>query len=176
VSPVLKLFCYLYPKTECKINLSMEGEELTYDTPNTASQSQGNADTPVQEETALPEGTNSYRLSDLAYTRSGDKGNKCNIGVIARHPSFVPYIRQALTAEAVDTYMAHVFDDRSGDVSSRVQRFELPGIHGFNFLLHDALGGGGIASLRSDPQGKAFGQMLLDFSVEKMPNLEDPQA
>jgi hypothetical protein len=51
-------------------------------------------------------------------------------------------------------------------LKGRVERFDLPGIHGLNFLLHNALGGGGVASLRNDPQGKAFAQMLLDYPVE----------
>ena len=48
---------------------------------------------------------------------------------------------------------------------SRVERFDLPGIHALNFLLHDALGGGGVASLRVDAQGKAFAQMLMDYPI-----------
>jgi hypothetical protein len=50
-------------------------------------------------------------------------------------------------------------------VQGGVERFELPGVHALNFMLHDALGGGGTASLRNDPQGKAFAQMLLDFPI-----------
>ena len=45
-------------------------------------------------------------------------------------------------------------------------RFELPGFYALNFLLKNALGGGGIASLRIDPQGKAFGQQLLHMPVK----------
>ena len=52
-----------------------------------------------------------------------------------------------------------------------LHRYEVPGIHGLNFVLEKSLGGGGVASLRSDPQGKAFGQMLLDFKVTGMPDL-----
>jgi hypothetical protein len=61
-----------------------------------------------------------------------------------------------LTAEAVADYLAHV-------VKGSVTRFEWPGLDAFNFLLSEALCGGGIASLRNNPQGKAFAQMLLDF-------------
>ena len=77
-----------------------------------------------------------------------------------RHPRaeerLYPAIRAALTPNAVAAYLAHI-------VKGRVERFEWPGLDGFNFLLHEALGGGGVASLRHDPQGKAFAQMLLDF-------------
>ena len=53
----------------------------------------------------------------------------------------------------------------AGDDSGAVQRFYLPGIHALNFLLHDVLGGGGVASLRADPQGKAYAQVLLAEAV-----------
>jgi len=56
-----------------------------------------------------------------------------------------------------------------------VKRYEVPGIHGFNFVLEASLGGGGIASLRPDPQGKAYGQILGDFVLHNMPNLGDIQ-
>ncbi len=78
--------------------------------------------------------------------------------MIARKPDYLPAIRAALTTEAVASWFAHL-------VEGPVERFDWPGIHGLNFVLHNALGGGGIASLRNDPQGKAFAQMLLDFPV-----------
>ncbi len=97
-------------------------------------------------------------LIRLAWARSGDKGNDSNIGVIARQPEYLPAIRAALTPEAVKTYFAHL-------CQGEVIRYEWPGIHGLNFLLKDSLGGGGIASLQNDPQGKAYAGMLLDFPV-----------
>jgi hypothetical protein len=97
-------------------------------------------------------------LIALAWARSGDKGNNSNIGVIARKSEYLPIIRTVLTAQAVANYFAHHLE---GDV----ERFDVPGIRAMNFVLHDVLGGGGIASLRNDPQGKGFAQMLLDFPV-----------
>jgi hypothetical protein len=64
----------------------------------------------------------------------------------------------AVTAEAVAHHYRHILE-------GKVERFDLPGINGLNFLLQDVLGGGGTASLRNDPQGKAYAQMLLDFPV-----------
>ena len=101
-------------------------------------------------------------LVKLAWARSGDKGNASNIGVIARKADYLPWIRAALTEKAVAGYMAHVLD---GD-NSVVTRYELPGLNALNFLLTNALGGGGIASLRIDPQGKAFAQQLLEMPVK----------
>lgn len=97
-------------------------------------------------------------LELLAYARSGDKGNNANIGVIARDPRYLPYIAQALSEERVAEYFGHC-------VQGAVRRFEVPGFHGFNFLLSQALGGGGSASLRIDSQGKALAQMLLSMEV-----------
>jgi len=101
-------------------------------------------------------------LIKLALARSGDKGDHANIGVIARKAEYLPYIRAALTSAALRRYFAHVL---AGGEGGKVERWELPGTLSFNFLLHHALGNGGAASLRTDPQGKAFGQMLLDFPV-----------
>ena len=103
-------------------------------------------------------------LSTIAHGRSGDKGNHANVGVIARKAEYYPFIRAALTEAAVVKWFAHLFDG-----PGKAQRFDLPGVHAVNFLLFDALGGGGIASLRNDPQGKALAQMLLDFPVPVPP-------
>ncbi|QCF26646.1 acyclic terpene utilization AtuA family protein [Hydrocarboniclastica marina] len=100
-------------------------------------------------------------LIQLAWARSGDKGDHANIGVIARKPSYLPYLRAALTEQAVAEWMRHTLDPKNGEVL----RWELPGIHALNFLLKHSLGGGGIASLRVDPQGKAFAQQLLDMPI-----------
>ena len=97
-------------------------------------------------------------LIALAVGRSGDKGNDANIGIIARHPDYLPWLRASLTPEAVTAFFAHTG-------VTKVERYDVPGINALNFLLHDALGGGGVASLRIDPQGKAFAQMLMDLPV-----------
>ena len=93
--------------------------------------------------------------------RSGDKGNHSNIGVMARKPEYLAWIAAALSEAAVAEWMQHVLDPQTAKVS----RWYLPGTHSLNFLLENALGGGGIASLRIDPQGKEFAQQLLDFPI-----------
>ena len=105
-------------------------------------------------------------LVKLAWARSGDKGDKSNIGIIARKPEYLPYIYAALTEQAVALRFAHFLPDAAATNSScYVQRFLMPGINGINFLLHEALGGGGMASIRNDAQGKGFGQLLLDAQI-----------
>ena len=95
------------------------------------------------------------------------QGNDANIGVICRNAGYYHILSEALTASSIREYFSHYFN---GDIGT-VERFDLPGIYAFNFLLKDVLGGGGIASLRSDPQGKALGQMLLDYKVQNVPDL-----
>ena len=101
-------------------------------------------------------------LIKLAWGRSGDKGDKANIGIIARRPEYLPYICASITESAVQKRFAH-FLESSGN--KNVERFLLPGSSAINFLLHDVLGGGGVASLRNDPQGKGYAQLLLSCPV-----------
>jgi hypothetical protein len=97
-------------------------------------------------------------LVALAWARSGDKGNDANIGIVARRPEWLPLLWARLTPDVVGAYFAHL-------VRGPVERFHLPGIAAINFVLHDALAGGGPASPRFDPLGKGLAQMLLDLPV-----------
>ena len=97
-------------------------------------------------------------LLRLALARSGDKGDSANIAIIARHPAYVEVIRRQVTVDRLAAHCQYLVD-------GPIQRFEAPGLHAFNFLLQNALGGGGMASLRIDPQGKAYGQMALEMEV-----------
>jgi hypothetical protein len=98
-------------------------------------------------------------LSRIAHTRSGDKGDTCNIGVIANEDRYYPVLVQQVTSDRVTAHFGDL-------VKGAVQRFELPNLGALNFLLHQALGGGGTVSLRTDAQGKTFGAALLSLEVE----------
>ena len=98
-------------------------------------------------------------LSRLAHTRSGDKGDTCNIGVIAWEERFYPILVRELTPERVKQHFGAL-------VQGEVERFELPNLGALNFLLHQSLGGGGTVSLRTDAQGKTFGAALLRVEIE----------
>ena len=100
----------------------------------------------------------SVPLIKLAFARSGDKGDHANIGIIARDPEFLPYIKNALTKDAVAQYFKHV-------LKGTIECWDVPGINGLNFLLKNSLGGGGMASLNIDPQGKAYAQQLLEYKI-----------
>ena len=101
-------------------------------------------------------------LVELAWARSGDKGDIANIGVIARAPELMPWIWAAMTPEHLLRVFGHFLD---ADVADKVERFYLPGSTAMNILLHGALGGGGTSSLRNDPQAKGYAQLLLAAPV-----------
>ncbi|WP_141734017.1 acyclic terpene utilization AtuA family protein [Oligoflexus tunisiensis] len=108
-------------------------------------------------------------LYRLAYARSGDKGNHANIGVIARKPEYWPWLREELSAERVHKQFRRYFSQKQkpGEegCAESVQRWEMPGIMALNFLLKNSLGGGGMASLQADAQGKSYGQQLLQINI-----------
>jgi len=104
-------------------------------------------------------GTATVPLIRLAWARSGDKGNLSNIGVIARRAEWLPLLWDRLTPQRVRDWFAYL-------MRGEVERFWLPGIGAINFLLHDALDGGGPASHRLDPLGKGMAQMLLEMPIE----------
>jgi hypothetical protein len=102
------------------------------------------------------------KLKDLAHARSGDKGSNVNIGIIAYSRENYRLLQEHLTEQKV----AHYFS-RLG--CRKVRRFDLPNLLAFNFVLYGALQGGGSLSLRTDAQGKALGQAILQMSLEVDP-------
>lgn len=99
------------------------------------------------------------QLVHLAHARSGDKGNRANVGVIAYDPAHYPLLKEALTAERVKEHFGEM-------VKGRVERFELANLHALNFLLHDALEGGGTVSLMTDAQAKVTATAILRMEVD----------
>lgn len=98
-------------------------------------------------------------LARIAHTRSGDKGDTCNIGVIAYDQRHYPILVREVTASRVKRHFGEL-------VQGEVERFELPNLGALNFLLHQSLGGGGTVSLRTDAQGKTFGAALLGLEID----------
>ena len=160
VWPKIRLYSCLVPKSEVAVSVDLNGQVTSVDVDSAGGFQPGQIkDQPAIEGASATDTTVS--LIDLAWARSGDKGDHSNIGVIARNPDFVPFIAAALTEQAVAEWMAHTLNPETG----KVTRWSLPGFNAFNFLLEHSLGGGGVASLRIDPQGKAFAQQLLEFPV-----------
>lgn len=106
-----------------------------------------------------PKHTHRVQLRTLAYARSGDKGDTCNIGVLARSPEIYDWLKVHLTAALVKKFF-------KGIVKGKVTRHELDNLEALNFLMESSLGGGGTVSLMLDPQGKTLSQALLEMSVE----------
>jgi hypothetical protein len=98
------------------------------------------------------------KLREIAYSRSGDKGDTSNICVFVYDPAEYPRLVSAVTAAAVR--------EKFGDlVRGSVTRYEIPSAHGLNFVLTEALGGGVSLTLRADPHGKSYQNLVLDIDV-----------
>jgi len=157
-TPLVRLRSYLVPRELIRPRITIDGADVPFVPPHTERSE-------VPDVPAAPDAEPFY-VSDpielpliaIAHARSGDKGADANIGVRVRHPEFLPLLRDQLTAEAVADWLAH-------RIEGPVERYDLPGIQALNFVLRNALGGGGIASLRFDPQGKAYAQQLLDMPL-----------
>jgi hypothetical protein len=163
VQPVIKLCSFMVPKGQVRLQMQLgdsvqDASDVAL--PTTASAPPVNQPAPATRDptTASDEPLHDCRLIDLAWARSGDKGDDENIGVIARHARAWVWLRTQLQADQVQAYFSHL-------VQGPVLRFEVPGLQALNFVLHQALGGGGVCSLRSDPLGKSFAQMLLDMPL-----------
>ena len=99
------------------------------------------------------------RLHRMAHARSGDKGDGSNVGLIAYDERGYEILRREVTAEKVKAHFGDI-------VMGQVDRYEVPNLRALNFILHDSLGGGGSASLRTDAQGKTHGMALLLMEIE----------
>ena len=159
-SPVIRMFSCLVPKNQVPVTVDIGGHRIAMQ----EGARSGGFDAkslPVEAPPVKPPAgaADTVPLVALAYGRSGDKGDNANIGIFARKPEYQPILDAEVTEAAVARYFAH-------RINGKVSRWRLPGINGFNFLLRQALGGGGMASLKADPLAKAFAQMLLDMPVK----------
>lgn len=157
-APVLRVHSFLWPKSNVEVAVEIDGKLLPVEAPPGA-EGEAPRPSPAPAPPAPEDDTIVLPLRAVAWGRSGDKGNHANIGIVARRPEFYPILVAQVTPERVTTFFAHYL---KGDVV----RFLLPGFNALNFLLRDVLGGGGTASLRYDPQGKTYAQMILDLPVE----------
>lgn len=158
-SPVLRLFSFLIDADQAPVRV-MAGDDAIAYAPAPVSVRASPAPTPPAAPVADASAPlRAVRLEALAWARSGDKGDSANIGVIARRAEYMPWIWRSLNEAAIGEAFAAW---SKGDV----RRFYLPGAAAMNILMTNVLGGGGVASLLNDPQGKAYGQILLNQSVE----------
>ena len=158
VSPQIKQFAFLLPKSEAaaRVTIGATMEEIAIphgeDTPlRPGADADSSGPQPPADAATVP-------LIRVAHGRSGDKGDNSNVGIIARKSDYLPWIRSQVTASAVREHLGHL-------VQGKVTRYSLPGINALNFVLEQALGGGGMASLRNDPLGKGMAQIVLAMPV-----------
>jgi hypothetical protein len=111
----------------------------------------------------MPESKRWIRLGDVAHTRSGDKGDRSNIGVVANDAALYAWLFDHLTDSAVAEFLNPMG-------IGQVVRYELPGLRSFNFVVDHALAGGASRSLRLDTQGKALGVVLLEMKIPAPPD------
>lgn len=174
-SPVVRLFSLLVPKSEVSVSVTV-GDDIqefsqTSGSPFDATSIQ-RVDTPSRPSTDEP--MVEVPLIQIAWGRSGDKGDKSNIGILPRDQAFAPWIWAALSTDNVRERFGHFLE--SPDNPDSVERFYMPGTGAINLLLHDILGGGGVASMRNDPQGKSYAQILLAAPVSIPQSLQSSLA
>ena len=157
-SPLIKPLAFLLDKRELSVGFVIDGQRTEVPIPRPGGKAPSAAPSTPAAWIDPAEPMVDVPLIKLAWARSGDKGNLSNIGVIARRSEWLPLIWARVTPESVKQYFAHL-------VKGRVERFYLPGLSAINYLMYEALDGGGPASTRMDPLGKGMGQMLLDMPV-----------
>lgn len=161
IEPVYRLFSCLVDKATLpapRVVLDGESVAVPVSIPKDASTSGKPGGVNAAQEAVAPQQGARVRLVDIAYARCGDKGNLSNIAVFARDPDDFEVLGMALQPQQVADYLSHL-------VKGPVVRYEVPGLNAFNFVLEQALDGGGPTSLRPDPLGKGMAQMLLDMEL-----------
>jgi hypothetical protein len=163
LAPIVRLFSFLVPKADHPATVDLEGRRIVVPFVQAGVFAPADVERPdAAGAPDLAEPLVEVPLLALAWGRSGDKGDSFNVGIIARRPEFLPWIRAALTPERVARTFAHEFAEGG---PARVERFEVPGMNALNFLLHAALGGGGVASMRIDMLAKGKAQQLLETPI-----------
>lgn len=163
-TPVVRLYTFMIDKARLLEPTVNVGEEVTFSVPVPISGGYLPAHTADQEaaKDALDERQTEplvdVPLMTVAHARSGDKGDLSNVAIFCRKPEYVHHLRSVLTTDRFATHFAE-------QIKGSVLRYEAPGLSAFNFIMHEALGGGGMASLRLDSQGKAYGQRALEMIV-----------
>jgi len=156
-SPVVRLFSFLEPKQT--ITSEVEMNEQTMSVPQHLNFETTMAVSPTDEpETSLVDTETEFPLIALAWARSGDKGDKANIGILPRDSIFAEWIWRALSKEKIHQMFEHYLE-------GEIERYFMPGTGAMNIVLDRVLGGGGVASLRNDPQGKTYAQLLLQTPI-----------
>ncbi|MDA9989816.1 DUF1446 domain-containing protein [Paracoccaceae bacterium] len=161
-SPVWTLFSFLIDKADVVIHIDDDMGSTVFD----AFQPDADQEPPMPPmrptEPAVPNVSDDLidvPLIRIALARSGDKGDNANVGVIARKPEYLPFLWHGIDQNLLDQVFGHF-------VKGSIEKYLLPGSNSVNLLLNNALGGGGTSSLRQDPQGKGYSQLLLAATIK----------
>ncbi|MCP4183479.1 MAG: DUF1446 domain-containing protein [Hyphomicrobiales bacterium] len=164
-SPVMKLFSCLLPRDVAPLTIHFDTQQEIVAQTIENSKSGYKREKPefpqdwVTEKSEFSGDTTRVELIKLAWARSGDKGNKANIGIIARDKKYLPFIWQQLDEQAMALWFDHFLE-------GEVKRYYMPGLGAINYVLDRVLDGGGTASLRNDPQAKGYAQLALAIEIE----------
>jgi hypothetical protein len=164
ITPVCRVFSTLLDRGECPARIVLDGETLVFEAERPATPfDPAQVRRPPAPQVVNPNEDMIERpLVDLAWARSGDKGDAFNIGVIARDPALLPWIRAGLVPDRMKAWFAHDFE---GAKAPEVRIYDLPGLNAINLHFIEALGGGQFSSLRLDALAKAKAQQLLDIPI-----------
>lgn len=155
---VYRLFSFLWPKDKVQVTVEIDNERHPVALPVPRAESAPASGERYAHGPLVSGERTVVLLSAVAVARSGDKGDRSHLAVIARQPKFAAVIGEQLTAEAVKTWFSHL-------AKGPVHRYDVPGVNAYNFVLDEALAGGGAASLRNDPLGKTFSQLVLSHPI-----------
>ena len=162
-TPIVRLYTFLIPKARLGAVTVQMGDADSFEVRIPSGVDAARSPAPVVQQAPGPAlevagAMVEIPLMRVAHARSGDKGNLSNIAIFARKPEYVQHLRNVLTVQRIAEHFAEVAE-------GPVHRYEAPGLNAWNFVIENALGGGGMASPRIDPQGKAYGQRALELMV-----------
>jgi hypothetical protein len=157
--PVTALFSFLIDKVRVPATLTIDGS-----TERVAIPTEGGFEAVIRpqapQEPARIVAEATVPLIALAWARSGEKGNLFNVAVIARRVEFLRYIRAALTPAVLAGWYRHFLPSES-----RIEQYDVPGIHALNFVVHDSMAGGMNSSPHLDAAAKGMAQQLLEIPI-----------
>ncbi len=159
--PITEMHLFLIDRDRVTTQVTLDGKEIPFREKGRRDFSESMIKRPPAQPKA--DGEVEVPLVKLAFVRSGEKGKLFNVGVIARKPDYLPFIRASLTADAVADNYRHLVEDPAG---GKVETFEMPGIHAINYIVYDAQGGGINVSPRFDAAAKGMGQLLLETPIK----------
>jgi hypothetical protein len=163
VRPVQRITGFLIAKSMVSHTVTVEGQPVPFAVPTNVCAAAGEIVVPAMPVPAQDvDPALTVPLIKLAWARSGDKGNLFNVAVIAREPSFLPYIAAALTPASVGEHYGRVLGQ---DGALTVEQFSVPGLSALNFVVMNSMEGGVLASTWIDPVAKGMAQLLLDFPI-----------